>query len=160
MLGLASTWRMTASQDGFPRKQCSAPWPIRGVMKGQHGDCASRHSGVVAWTWSDSWRPEIGRVRLSDADQAAISFSLASGTVSRKVCIGVFRSTGPGVPAPVVAPDPLRNTQDPDVQGYLPTSGTPDMDVGITGRSVTAQAKVVTKTACKRMRNVLFATVL
>ena len=31
-----------------------------------------------------------GRSRLSDGDQAAIIFSLASGTASRKVCIGVL----------------------------------------------------------------------
>ena len=46
--------------------------------------------GVVAWTLSDSWRPEIGRSRLSEGDQAAIIFSLARGMASRKVCIGVL----------------------------------------------------------------------
>ena len=45
---------------------------------------------VVAGTWSDSWRLEIGRSHLSDADQAAIIFSCASGMASRKVCMGVL----------------------------------------------------------------------
>ena len=45
---------------------------------------------VVAWTFSDSWRLEIGRFRLSDGNQAAISFSLATGMASRKVRIGVL----------------------------------------------------------------------
>ena len=54
-------------------------------------ESAGRHAlSVVAWTLSDSWRPEIGRSRLSEGDQAAIIFSVARGMASRKVGIGVF----------------------------------------------------------------------
>ena len=75
--------------DGQWPPRCPVAWLVHefNARVASHVDAPDPHDRRLGLT---SWRLEVGRFRLSDGDQAAMNFSLASGVASRKVCMGVL----------------------------------------------------------------------